>query len=57
MDKLELYMSELLVLKEVLEADVESSGWSEVDYSDVELMQYYLHRAKMLEKIKEVIKE
>tara|TARA_R100000951_G_scaffold24386_1_gene20587 strand:- start:506 stop:679 length:174 start_codon:yes stop_codon:yes gene_type:complete len=57
MDKLELYMSELLVLKEVLEADVESSGWSEVDYSDVELMQYYLHRAKLLEKIKEVIKE
>jgi len=50
-------MSEMLLLKEVLEADVDSSGWSEVDYSDVKLMQYYSDRAKLLEKIKEAIKQ
>ena len=35
MDKLELYTSELMMLKELLENDIESTGWGEIDYSDV----------------------
>ena len=55
MDKLELYASELLMLKEVIEADMQTSGWSECDYDDVELMKYYYDRAKVLVKVKELI--
>ena len=55
MDKLELYTGELLMLKEVIEADMDSSGWSEVDYDDVDLMKYYYDRAKVLVKVKELL--
>ena len=55
MDKLELYTSELLMLKEVIEADMQTSGWSECDYDDVDLMKYYLDRAKVLVKVKELL--
>ena len=55
MDKLELYPSELLMLKEVIEADMQTSGWSECDYDDVELMKYYYDRAKVLVKVKELL--
>lgn len=55
MDKLELYTSELVMLKEVIEADMQTSGWSECDYDDVELMKYYYDRAKVLVKVKELI--
>ena len=55
MDKLELYTSELLMLKEVIEADMQTSGWSECDYDDVDLMKYYLDRAKVLVKVNELI--
>ena len=55
MDKLELYTSELVMLKEVIEADMQTSGWSECDYDDVDLMKYYLDRAKVLVKVKELI--
>ena len=55
MDKLELYTSELLMLKDLLESDMESTSWSEVEYDDVDLMQYYLDRAKVLVKVKELI--
>ena len=55
MDKLELYPSELMMLKEVIEADMQTSGWSECDYDDVELMKYYLDRAKVLVKVKELL--
>ena len=55
MNKLELYASELLVLKEVIEADMQTSLWSECDYDDVELMKYYYDRAKILVKVKELI--
>ena len=55
MDKLELYTSELLMLKDLLEGDMESTSWSEVEYDDVDLMQYYLDRAKVLVKVKELI--
>ena len=56
MDKLELYTSELLMLKDLIEGDVETTGWGDVDYADVELMQFYLDRAKVLVKVKEEIR-
>ena len=54
MYKLELCPSELLMLKEVLETDMDTSGWSEVDYSDPELMKYYSDRANVLVRINEM---
>ncbi len=57
MTNLELYTSELLMLKELLENDMEqtSQGGNAYhdDYADVNLMQYYLDRAKVLVKIQE----
>jgi len=55
MDKLELYASELLMLKELLKSDMEQTSWSEVEYDDVDLMQYYLDRAKVLVKVQELL--
>lgn len=55
MYKLELYTSELLMLKDLIEGDVETTGWGDVDYADVELMQFYLDRAKVLAKVKELL--
>jgi hypothetical protein len=57
MDKLELYTSELLMLKDLLKNDMEQTSWSEVEYDDVELMQYYLDRAKVLAKVEELIND
>jgi hypothetical protein len=53
MPNLELNGNELLTLKEMIENDIESTGWGEIDYSDVILMQYYLDRATVLVKVKE----
>ena len=53
MINLELNANELLTLKEMIENDIESTGWGEIDYSDVILMQYYLDRATLLVKVKE----
>ena len=55
MDKLELYTSELLMLKDIIEGDMETTSWGEVDYADVEVMQFYLDRAKVLEKLNRII--
>ena len=56
MDKeLELYPSELLMLKNLLEDDMEQTHLGEVEYADVDLMQYYLDRAKVLVKVKELL--
>ena len=55
MDTLELYASELLMLKDLLESDMESTSWSEVEYDDVDLMQFYLDRAKVLVKVQELL--
>jgi hypothetical protein len=55
MDKLELYTSELVMLKEVIESDMETSRWCEPDYGDVELMKYYYDRAKVLVTVKELL--
>ena len=53
MTKLELYTSELLMLKDLLEGDMEQTAEGYVQYDDVELMQYYLDRAKVLVKVQE----
>ena len=53
MYKLELWPNEILMLKEVLESDIESTGWSEIDYSDPELMQFYADRAKVYVRIQQ----
>ena len=57
MTKLELYTSELLMLKYLLEGDMEQTSQGgdayHVDYGDVDLMQFYLDRAKVLAKIRE----
>ena len=53
MYKLELYTSELLMLKDLLEGDMEQTSWGDVEYDDVELMQYYLDRAMVLVKVRD----
>ena len=56
MDKeLELYPSELLMLKNLLEDDMEQTHLGEVEYDNVDLMQYYLDRAKVLVKLNELL--
>ena len=55
MNKLELYTSELLMLKDLIEGDMETSSWGEIDFDDVSLMQNYLDRAKVLVKVKELL--
>lgn len=56
MDKLELYTSELLMLKEVLESDIQSTGWSEIDFCDVKLMKYYSDRAVVYKKVLDLMR-
>jgi len=53
MTNLELNGNELLTLKEMIENDIENTGWDGVAYNDVDLMQYYLDRAKVLAKVQE----
>lgn len=55
MDKLELYTSELLMLKEMIESDLESTGWAEIDFSDIELMKYYSDRAVVYKKVLDLL--
>ena len=55
MDKLELYTSELLMLKEMIEFDLESTGWAEIDFSDIELMKYYSDRAVVYKKVLDLL--
>ena len=55
MYKLELWPNEILMLKDLLESDIESTGWSEIDYSDPELMQFYADRATVLVRIQQEI--
>jgi hypothetical protein len=56
MHTLELTSSELLMLKDMTESDIESTGWSEIDYSDPELMQFYADRAKVFVRIQEELR-
>ena len=57
MTKLELSTNELLMLKEIIETDMEMGSWGEGNYDDVALMQYYLDRAKMLVKVRDMLSE
>jgi len=53
MTNLELSTNELLMLKSLLQVDMEQTSWGDVEYDDVDLMQYYLDRAKVLAKVRE----
>jgi len=53
MTKLELSTNELLMLKEMIETDIEMETWGEAEYDNVALMQFYLDRATVLVKVKE----
>ncbi len=53
MTNLELSTNELLMLKEMIETDMEMGSWGEAEYDDVNLMQYYLDRATVLMKVRE----
>ena len=53
MGNLDLNRLELLMLKDLLEGDIEQTSWGDVEYDDVSLMQYYLDRAKVLVKVQE----
>ena len=53
MTNLELSTNELLMLKDLLEGDMEQTSWGDVEYDDVDMMQYYLDRAKVLVKVRE----
>ena len=55
MTNLELSTNELLMLKEIIETDMEMGSWGEGNYDDVALMQYYLDRATVLKKVREEI--
>ena len=57
MTNLELNINELLMLKDLLENDMEQTSWGEVEYDDVDLMQYYLDRATVLRKVREELGE
>ena len=53
MTNLELSANELLMLKEMIDNDMEIGSWGEAEYDDVALMQYYLDRATVLKKVRE----
>ena len=56
MDKLELYTSEVMMLKEMIESDLESTGWGEIDFCDVDLMKYYSDRAVVYQKVLDLLR-
>jgi hypothetical protein len=53
MTNLELSANELLMLKEMIENDMEIGSWGELEWDDVALMQYYVDRATVLMKVRE----
>jgi hypothetical protein len=53
MTNLELSTNELLMLKVLLEGDMEQTLWGDVEYDDVDLMQYCLDRATVLVKVRD----
>jgi len=56
MTNLELSTNELLMLKDLLECDMEQTSWGEVEYDDVDLMQYYLDRAVVYHKVLDLLR-
>lgn len=57
MDKQELNTSELRMLIQVLESDIQVTEEisHEIDFSEVDVLEYYLGRAKVLRRVKEVL--
>ena len=57
MDKQELNTSELRMLIQVLESDIQVTEEisHEIDFSEVDVLEYYLGRAKVLKRVKEVL--
>ena len=55
MTNLELSANELLMLKEIIENDIQMSSCGISEYDDVNLMQYYLDRATVLMKVRKEI--
>jgi len=47
MTNLELTTSQLLMLKELIDNDIEISCMDAPDYTDMDAMQYYLDRCKV----------
>ena len=45
---------EICMMIEVLKSDCVTSTFDEQDFEDVELMEYYHHRAKVLQMLKEL---
>lgn len=53
MTNLELSTNELLMLKEIIENDIQMSSCGILEYDDVDMLQYYLDRATVLRKVRE----
>jgi hypothetical protein len=51
MINLALNMGELSALKDLLESDMEKTSWNDVEYDDVDLMEFYLHRARIYQAV------
>ena len=55
MYKLELTSSQVLMMKDMIECDMDLSSHEAPDYDSIDLMQYYLDRAQVLQKVKELV--
>ena len=53
MTNLELTTSQLLMLKELIDNDIEISCMDAPDYTDMDAMQYYLDRCTVYHLVKE----
>jgi|TARA_R110000764_G_scaffold131309_1_gene219175 hypothetical protein len=56
-DSLEINYTELKLLIEVVHSDIQMSSFDELDFEDAELMQYYVDRATVLQKMNRLIYE
>ena len=52
---LELTSSQVLMMKDIIEYDMDLSSHEAPDYDSIDLMQYYLDRAKVLQKVRELV--
>ena len=50
---LEVTSNQLLMLKEIIDNDMEMSSYDAPDYTDIDVMQYYLDRCFVYHLIKE----
>jgi hypothetical protein len=56
-DALEINYTELKLLIEVVHSDIQMSSFEDPDFEDAELMQYYVDRATVLQKMNRLIYE